>query len=186
MSSVERPLATRAKEGEVDIFVALLLSQLPSLQRLRLGSDFQCSTPFLGEVMSRNIGSSPKQLFPALQDVTYSKDIAQDLDVAYHVVDPNQVLPLFCMESLHTLNMSLPPLVITWPQDEIPKSLLTSLVLSHSQISEENLGDLLMATPQLRSLEFHSHFDIDSGGRPGRTYLDITTAKDSTSPWLTS
>ena len=165
------------RRGEVDIFVALLLSQLPKLQRLTLGSDFQCSTPFLGEVMSSNIGSTPKQLFPALQSVTYSNDIAQDFDIAYHVFDPNQVLPLFCMESLHTLNMSLPPLVVTWPQDEIPKSFLTSLVLSHSQISEENLGHLLMATPQLKSLEYHSHFDIDSGGRPGRTHLDYYDCK---------
>ncbi len=130
------------RRGEVDVFVALLLSRLPSLHRLTLGSDLQCSTPFLGEVMSSNIGSTPKQLFPALQSVTYSNDIVQDLDVACHVLDLNQVLPLFRMESLHTLNMSLPPLIITWPQDEIPKSLLTSLVLSHSQISEETLGHL--------------------------------------------
>lgn len=61
-----------------------------------------------------------------------------------------QVLPLFHMVSLRTLDMSLPPLPITWPQNENPKSLLTSLVLSHFQISEENLGHLLMATPQLR------------------------------------
>ena len=160
------------RRGEVDIFVAVLLSQLPSLKRLTIGSDFQRDTPFIGDTISRNSGSTPKQPFPALESVTYSNDIVQDLDVAYHLVHLNQVLPLFYMGSLRTLNISLPPLAITWPQDEIPKSLLTSPVLSHSQLSEENLGHLLMATPRLRSLEYHSHFDIDSGGRPGRTHLD--------------
>ena len=161
------------RRGEVDIFVAVLLSQLPSLKRLTLGSDFQRDTPFIGEIISSsNSGSTPKQLFPALESVTYSNDIVQDLDVAYHFVHLNQVLPLFYMGSLRSLSISLPPLAITWPQDEIPKSHLTSLVLSHSQLSEENLGHLLMATPRLRSLEYHSHFDIDSGGRPGRTHLD--------------
>ena len=160
------------RRGEVDIFIALLLSQLLNLQHLTLGSEFQCDTPFLGEVMSSNMRSTPKQLFPNLKSVTYSNDIIQDTEVAYHFVDRNQVFPLFYVDSLRTLNMALPPLTITWPQDEVPKSHLTSLVLSHSQVSEENLGQLLMATPQLRSLEFHSHFDIDPGGRSGRTRMD--------------
>ena len=160
------------RRGEVDIFVAVLLSQLPNLKRLTLGSDFQRDTSFIGDIISSNIGSTPKQLFPALESVTFSNDIVSDTDVAFHFVHLNQVLPLFYMGSLRTLSMSLPPLAITWPQDKIPKSLLTSLVLSHSQLSEENLGHLLMATPHLRSLEYHSHFDIDSGGRPGRTHLD--------------
>ena len=40
-----------------------------------------------------------------------------------------------------------------------------------SQFRKKNLGRVLMATPQLRSFKFHSHFDVDSGGRPGRSHL---------------
>ena len=156
----------------MDIFGAELLSQLPNIKRLTLGSDFQRDTACISDTISSNSGSTPKQLFPAPESVTYSNDIVQDLDVAYHFVHLNQVLPLFYMGSLRTLNISLPPLAITWPRDEILKSLLTSRVLSHFQLSEENLGHMLMATPRLRSLEYHFHFNIDSGGRPGRTHLD--------------
>lgn len=85
------------RRGEVDIFVAVLLSQLPSLKRLTIGSDFQRDTPFIGDTISSNSGSTPKQLFPALESVTYSNDIVQDLDVAYHFVHLDQVLPLFYM-----------------------------------------------------------------------------------------
>lgn len=167
------------KRGNVDVFVALLLSHLPSLQHLTLGSDFQTHTPFLGEVMAGNHGLTPKQPLPALQSVTYGKNnnIIQDVNVGYYDVDLNQVLPLFYMESLRTLNMSLPPLPIHWPQNVVPKSLLTSLVLNQSQVSEENLGHLLMATPQLRSLEFHFHFDMRSEGRRERKHWDYYVCK---------
>ena len=50
-------------------------------------------------------------------------------------------------------------------------SQLTTLNLIQSRLSEEHLGELLLATPCLRKLSYLPYFDIDSEGRRGN-YCD--------------
>ncbi len=158
--------------GEVDLFIAILLFQLSSLQCLIVESDFQRDTGFAGDVLRHEMGANPTHGFPALRTVTYSPDIVSDIQVRYLKVDLDQVLPLLSAPNIASLSMSLPQLEIGWPHDQIPLSSLTFLALRHTQLSEENMGGLLRAMPRLKSLEYHSHYDVDSGGRPGRSHQE--------------
>lgn len=68
--------------------------------------------------------------------------------------------------------MALPAKNIVRPSQKAPISSLTSLILHHTQLSEEMLGQLLLATPSLPSLQYHSWFNIDSEGRLGRPHWE--------------
>lgn len=157
------------RQGEVDVFIALLLSQTPNLRHLRLDSDFQRETGFVGSLF-KAMPQEPR--FETLDHIDFSSDIRNALDVTYHDVDLDQILPLFSIPSIKCMRMALPAKDITWPCQNAPKSSLTSLILHHTQISEEMLGQLLLATPSLRSLQYHSWFDIDSDGRLGRAHWE--------------
>lgn len=157
--------------GEVDVFIALLLSQSLNLSRLRLDSDFQRETGFVG-VIFKKAAVSKQPRFEALEHIEYGSDIRNDLDITYYDVDFDQILPLFSLPSIKSVRMALPAKNIVWPSQKTPVSSITSLILHHTQISEEDLGQLLLATPSLRSLQYHSWFNIDSEGREGRAHWE--------------
>lgn len=161
--------------GGVDVYIALLLSQTLNLCHLRLDSDFQQETSFVGAILKKAAAMSQKPRLEVLEHINYSSDINNDPDITYHDVDLDQILPLFSFPSIKRVCMALPAKNIVWPSQKAPNSSLISLILHHTQLSEEMLGYLLLATPSLRSLQYHSWFNIDSEGRPGRShweYLD--------------
>ena len=154
------------ERGEIDILVGILLYESLNLRRLVLESDFQCNGRFTGDVIRHGLRSTAEQQFSSLRSVTFSDDVTQDMEVFFHIMDLNQVFPLFYSQSIVELSASLPSVRIVWPLVEIPKSSLTSLTLTHSQLAEEDLGSLLMATPRLKTLKYQSHYDLATGGRP--------------------
>lgn len=161
--------------GGVDVYIALLLSQTLNLCHLRLDSDFQHETSFVGAILKKAAAMSQKPRLEVLEHINYSSDINNDPDITYHDVDLDQILPLFSFPSIRSVRMALPAKNIVWPSQKAPISSLTSLILHHTQLSEEMLGHLLLATPSLRSLQYHSWYNIDSEGRLGRPhweYLD--------------
>lgn len=116
---------------------------------------------------------SQKLRLEVLEHIEYSSDdINSDPDITYHDVDLDQILPLFSFPSIRSVRMALPVKNIVWPSQKAPISSLTSLILHHTQLSEEMLGHLLLATP---SLQYHSWSNIDSEERlerPHWEYLD--------------
>lgn len=159
--------------GEADVFIALLLSRTSKLRHLRLDSDFQWETGFVGSILTNAADMSQKPFLEALEHVDYSGNIENAFQITYHDVDLNQILPLFSMPSVRSVSMAVSAKDIVWPSQTAPKSFITSLTLHHTQLSEEMLGQLLLATPSLRFLGYQSWFDIDSGGRPGRAHWEF-------------
>lgn len=156
--------------GGVDVHIALMLSQTLNLRHLRLDSDFQQETGFVGTILKKAAAMSQKPRLEVLEHINYSSDISDDPDITYHDVDLDQILSLFFIPSIKSVRMALPAKNIVWPSQKAPISSLTSLILHHTQLSEEMLGHLLLATPSLRSLQYHSWFNIDSEGRLGRAH----------------
>ncbi len=56
--------------------------------------------------------------------------------------------------------MTLPAQGISWFGPKVPVSGLGSLHLYTSQISEENLGTMLLATPSLKSLDYDAFINV--------------------------
>ncbi len=155
--NAENAWMTYVNKGEVDVFIALLVSQSTNLRRLRL--TYEEGTCFLGAVLEKAVAENSLR---ALEHVEYGscaqvvKDIIQD-----EIFDYSQVKPLFSLPSIETLSMSLPSQGLFWPGPQVPMSGLKSLVLHHSEISEEHLGSLLFATPCLQSLEYNAWINVD-------------------------
>ncbi|KAL8741323.1 MAG: hypothetical protein Q9190_006061, partial [Brigantiaea leucoxantha] len=160
-------------KGVIDLFVAILLFQLSNLRCLILESDFQFDTSFVTDVLRHEMGSNPTHGFHSLQTVIHSSDITSDFQVRHHGVDLDQVLPLLSAANIKSLDISLPPLELSWPRGETPISSITSLTLRHTGLMGEDLGQLLRATPSLQSLEYHFHYDVDFRRRPGRSHQDL-------------
>ena len=95
--------------GGVDVFIALLISRLSSLRSLLLDSDLARDTSFLRTVFENSMLSGTYSSFPFLKHITYSGDTTSNADVTYHTLDLSLVLPLFYIESLASLTLSLPP-----------------------------------------------------------------------------
>ena len=168
--------------GEVDVFVALLLFQTLNLRQLRLDSNFQQDTCFVGFILTEVAAMSQGPRLKALEHIDFSSDIVRDRDIAYQDVDFDQILPLFSIPSIKRVRMALPAKCFIWPSQKVPKSSLTSLILHHTQLPEEMLGQVLLATPSLRSLQYHFWYNIKSGNRLGRApweYFDCAKLSQS-------
>lgn len=70
-------------------------------------------------------------------------------------------MPLFSIPSVTSLSMSLPSRAISWLSPSVPTSALTSLHLDHCQLSEQNLGRLLLATLCLKWLEYNAWINVE-------------------------
>lgn len=70
-------------------------------------------------------------------------------------------MPLFSVPSVTSLSMSLLSRDISWFSSRVPTSALTSLHLEYCQVSAQNLGRLLLATPCLKWLEYNSWINVE-------------------------
>lgn len=113
--------------------------------------------------------------FLSLESVTCGDNIKLDSDVIeYRIINLKQILSLFNLRPLKHLRISLPRISIAWPRSTPPKSWITSLILHHSQLSEENLGKLLAATFRLNVLKYHYLVPKTRSLDPGWNMLDCT------------
>ncbi|KZF21134.1 hypothetical protein L228DRAFT_166922 [Xylona heveae TC161] len=171
-------------QGEVDMFLSLLLLHTSGLRSLCLGQDFQSDTRYVGVILNRALnGMSGFHHFEYLETVEYCTDMGdaryEDDYTAEEIrssvlftADLDQILPLFYSPSIRSISMAIHKTEVFWPRNETPCSALTRLVLHHTQLREEDLGHLLIATPKLRSLEYHVFADDDSRNAPFRYSLN--------------
>ncbi len=160
------------RRGTLDAYLAVLISQLPRLQRLHLGCCFFIENDLIGRVLRSIISGSDADLSPPgihttlhqLHTVTLEGFVSR-----YNGIDDRgtrntvNALPFFYLPSLRKMSASIDnPLVPTfpWPTPQPPSaSSLTSL--SVVTIRESHLGELLAALPHLRSLSWTWAFDPD-------------------------
>ncbi len=155
------------ENGNADAFVALLLLQLSNLQSFARGFDFQRDSKFVGTMLKHTLFSSPPAAvlssFRVLQRIEYSADMDITVhDVPSFTVDFDQIVPLFYLPSIQSINMVMPdPDVFTWPSARPCTSTLTMLVLRFSHVKEEALEQLLSVTPSLRTLRYDFDCDVE-------------------------
>ncbi len=156
------------RRGTRDAYLAVLISQLPRLQRLHLGCGFFIENGLIALVLrsilcdshsDSSINGIPTTL-NQLHTVTLKGYRSRD---DRSIRNTANALPFFYLPSLRKMSLFIDdPLVPTlpWPTAEPPSpSSLTSLkVLS---MRESHLGQLLAALPQLRSLSWQWVFDPD-------------------------
>jgi len=165
---------TELEIGNVNVFVALVLSQLCNLRTLKLSTDFHVDTPFLGLLFKRALFSSPPPVgFSIFKDLQYVNFMPMDMDVMPEKAffDADQVTSLFYLPAIQSIQAVLYPKrrKFTWPGDERPYALtLTTLVLPCCEVDETTLLHLLSASPNLHTLRYDYACRID----PPRKSMD--------------
>lgn len=152
---------SRLKLGEIDVFIALIISQSTKLRHILLDDPRDDKNPYLlGEVLEKALSMN---FLCALEHVEYSSNFS-DPHIDHQLVKSNYqaIQPLFSFPSLKTLRMSLPCEDPRWLSAKIPITGLKSLLLHNSQISVQTLGILLKSTPYLTSLRYDTWINIDN------------------------
>lgn len=151
---------SRLKRGEVDVFIALIISRSTRLRRIFLDNPRDDSNPYLlGEVLEKAFSMN---LLCALEHVEYRNKLS-DPHIDHQLAKSNYraIRPLFSFTSLKSLRISIPYEDPQWLSAEIPTMGLKSLILHNSQVSLQTLGILLKATPSLTSLTYDNWINID-------------------------
>lgn len=158
----ERRWLTGLWSGKVDLFFALLITQLTALRRLYLPSNYhQLDSFFFGVFLERAIILG---LFQALECVEFNsanEDGLNQSEKRFVDMGFDHVLPLFSITSLKYLRIALPNHTISWPGGHAPISMLKTLVLNYCHASPGQLGQLLLATCALKSLIYDAWIDVD-------------------------
>lgn len=155
VASAERNWLRGLRRGQVDVFIALLLSQTFNLHHLRLDFDFQRETSFLQSLINHPALGSQKPHFAALTHVKLSPDVLDAEFMFSGPFDLGRNMPLFSLPSIKSIGMPFPPRNMAWQNDSPSQSSITSLTLYQTQLFKGTLGPLLRTTPSLRSLRFH-------------------------------
>lgn len=157
----ERRWLTGLRCGKVDLFLALLITQLTALRRLYLPSNYHQLDSFFGVILERAI---VRGLFQALESLEYNdenEDGRNQSEKRFVDMGLDHVLPLFSITSLKYLRIALPNHTISWPGGHAPISMLKTLVLNYCHAPPEHLGQLLLATCALKSLIYDAWIDLD-------------------------
>ena len=151
--------------GNVDVFVALILLQLPQLQTLHLDADFVTDNEFIGLLFkhvlsSNNQSSSPCCLstFADLHHVRIISPLPEQELPSEASVDAAQVKSLFYFPAIETLDLFVlnHRAIFSWPKDNPPcASHLRTLNLPDCEVDEEGLKRVLAVTPKLERLSYH-------------------------------
>ena len=165
--------------GTLDAYVAVLLSRLPRLQRLHLEAPFSVETELTGLVVG-SITCGPRLVTLAEADISASLQELRNVHIcrrwqaegevaARPVRNTENTLPFFHLPSLREMFVSIDdPLVpvLPWPAGQPPSAPCLDTLYVDSRMRESYLGQLLAATPRLRSLRwkwyFHPDFEDES------------------------
>ena len=145
--------------GDVDILVAVLLSQLFNLRTINLDTKFQRYTILLSTLLEeKSLRFPPRLRLSVLESVNLNAEglsqgvINEKLRKDWY--SQEQVLSLLHSPSIKSLDLSLPPSILYWPMLSTRSSRLTSLILAQSYLSEVGLSQLLTETPALQRLHY--------------------------------
>ncbi|KAI5924064.1 hypothetical protein F4810DRAFT_665501 [Camillea tinctor] len=175
------------RRSSMDAFVALLISQLPSLIRLYLDKNFTYEFRFIG-MMLRSSLCEPSSQNSKLPDFRHLRDVsALTFGAETRIYEPEayrntlDVLPLFYLPSAQRISVSIDnpnifkrrnhwdipspisiPDALTWPAQHAPEPIcIESLDLE--MIREGPLGKLLSVTKNLKMLHWNWYHMANGG-----------------------
>ncbi|GAQ43073.1 hypothetical protein AtubIFM56815_008386 [Aspergillus tubingensis] len=154
-------------QGTIDALLALLVAQLSNLRSLYLGPIFTRESRFVGMVLNSAL-CRPKMYrlptFQHLRDVSFHRVVGDDgtkpnLTPRDRSKNTANVLPLFYLPNVQSMSVTVEnPDEFTWPAAHLPDpSKLTSLDLT--AVREAYLGNLLLVTPNLKTLRWAWYYD---------------------------
>ncbi|MCJ1349545.1 hypothetical protein MMC31_007786 [Peltigera leucophlebia] len=166
--------------GTINVFVALILSQLVNLQTLHLDADFFMDTKFLGllfkHALLSNEGSARRvSTFSALSHVRFVPLHIMSEQVS---IDREQVKGLFYLPNIEIIEaVVFQQRTFNWPTPIPPvASTLKILKLPLCRLDENALRRILSVTPNLEVLAYERDCDIDPPwglGNDSAAYYDL-------------
>ncbi|KAF2432315.1 hypothetical protein EJ08DRAFT_695427 [Tothia fuscella] len=149
--------------GNVDAYVALLVSQLPNLRCLALGPPYSQRAEFVGMLFSlvRRAQHGEKtgvSTFLHLKEVTFEPNY-NFLRLRHNVKMTDTALQIFFLPHLEKLSVSFDvPVGLIWPNGAnlVNPQTITSLELN--MVRERHLTQILRLTPKLRSLHWEMFY----------------------------
>jgi hypothetical protein len=151
------------RNGSIDAYLAVLLSQLPRLRHLHLSRYYFTESRLVGLVLQSALsGSSPSPLGPCLQQLeTVSLQREGSRHTEWNIRNTANVLPLFYLPSIRKITAPIDdPVVFSWPTGS-PPSPPNLVSLGIADLRESHLGQLLSTTRHLHSLQWTWHFSPD-------------------------
>ncbi|KAK3294785.1 uncharacterized protein B0H64DRAFT_375534 [Chaetomium fimeti] len=163
--------AAELRAGTIDAHLAVLLSQLPRLQDLRLSNKFYQKCDLVALVLrSMLCDSHSGQPIPGFSSTSLHQLHTVDLErypglrLAPETRNTECILPLFYLPSIKDMSISMPDPPepeFPWPTSQPPSALgLRTLRLHH--IREAHLGQVLAAAPRLHTLHWNWRYDPDT------------------------
>ncbi|MCJ1252481.1 hypothetical protein MMC24_000287 [Lignoscripta atroalba] len=159
--------------GQLDAFLALLLSQTFNLKSLELGFEFQYESKYIGIMLKHALFPSGATFnisnFKRLKRVAFcTKEIVggrHNLSAPEYPYplprcppDFDQITPFFYLPSIRSITLWIQnPSRLTWPSERPWAMALTTLIVHHSEAYVETLEQLLSGTPNLKVLEYRYH-----------------------------
>jgi hypothetical protein len=143
------------KRGNVDIFVALLLSQLPALEKLDLGFGYLHRATFLPTMLRHLTFQRREPFYSDLVSVSMATDVPYSPIHFWSHLDLAR--PLFFLPNIRSIDAVVTePVVFGWPSPNLIPHLqtLSSLTLRESSLMPKTLGCLLSCTPALKHLMY--------------------------------
>ena len=202
VDTLQLPAANKWKQmieyGQIDVFVALLLSRVSYLRTLEIGFGLLMNFKFAG-IMLRHLSSSSvpapvSPMFIQLRRVDISMDRMggnhkclsmpcprTDLQLSPRKFD--DIRPLFFLPSMRYLRLWIQnPSDLLWQREVFGLSNLTSLVIHHSEAWQDTISQLLSFTPYLERFEYYYNGCTDSRyhDRPS-SYLDCAKLSEALS-----
>ncbi len=161
----EQPWKRHMAEGDVDLYQALVLSQLPNINYLHIGFDPYMGLGYISATLRCALCSSTdspeRSSFRSLFRVDlYAGMFYRDLAELYLQSDGfdmaiAEVLPFFYLPSLQEFRVAMPVDVeFSWPTIPPCASALKILRLQRSHVEVNVLEQLLAVTPHLEILEY--------------------------------
>ncbi|EEP82610.1 predicted protein [Uncinocarpus reesii 1704] len=155
----------KLQAGEMDAFVALLLSRLPNMRGLYLGPNFTAKNQLVGPMFHSALCEDRKCRLPSFNHLRDVSSVYFTLGIDYRRFvtyrNTQDVLPLFYLPSVERISTLIDnPINFTWPAGNLPNpSGLKSLELL--MIREGNLGQVLSVTTGLEKLAWEWYYRDD-------------------------
>lgn len=156
--------------GTINVFVALVLSQLVGLQTLHLDADFMTDTQFLGLLFKHALlpdhdSARRVSTFPALRNVKFALTTRCEHEGMRDGValDRDQFKILLYLSAIEMIEAVIfQQRTFNWPTPIPPiASNLKILNLPNCELDENGLRRILSATPNLEILTYNRWCDID-------------------------
>ena len=189
VNRMKLPLASdwqqKLEEGNLDAFLALLLSKLANLISFEMGFGLQIHSRFIGLMLKHMLVSRvTHSCFKRLQRVAFCTEkialrrqrlsIPNDAALQLCPADFDQITPFLYLPCITFMTMWIQnPARLEWP-GQTPQSLtLKKLTLHHSEVNEDTLERLLLTMPALEELDYSYHGCSEPRLDEGiSTYLD--------------